>query len=238
MSAGNEERLAKRNPRRPTRRERIDYFLDRLELRASSGKSIDGLWIGVSGDKSSPALQRVENALALIRTHDPLNYRRRRVIRELQRVWVRILVSASGLYSAKLGACELDTRFVDWASEELIASIIVHEATHARLVRCGIDYEEKRRVRVERVCIRRQLVFTTKLPNGDEAHKRARESLASLSPETYTNQAFSEREQRGSAEALRYIGVPEWVIRAAFRMREWMDARQQRRRHSGPPGKS
>lgn len=232
MSADDAAKSTKRNPRRRTRRGRIDHFLDRLELRLSHGKVIDGVWVGVSGDKSSPALQRVENALSLIRTHDPLNYRR--VVRELERVWVRILVGASGLYRDTLRACELDTRFVAGASAELIASVIVHEATHARLARCGIAYEESLRVRSERVCIRRQLVFTTKLPNGGDAHVSAQDSLAKLSSETYTNQAFAEREERGNLDALRYLGMPEWLIRAVFRMRNWrLAVRNWRRRHLG-----
>jgi hypothetical protein len=123
------------------------------------------------------------------------------------------------LYRASIRACELDTRYVQSASAELIASTIVHEPTHARLARCGIAYEEKRRVRIESVCIRRQRAFAAKLPRGEEARQDAQERLAAISPETYTNHAFAEREDRGAVETLRYLGCPEWLIRAVFRVR-------------------
>ena len=47
-------------------------------------------------------------------------------------------------FNHSLNACQLDERFVldEKSGPELIASVIVHEATHARLMRCGIGYEE------------------------------------------------------------------------------------------------
>ena len=76
----------------------------------------------------------------------------------------------------------LDVPFVvaDATEPELIASVIVHEATHARLRRHGIGYEEPIRARVEAACIRRQIAFTRRLPHGDHARAAAERNLASL----------------------------------------------------------
>ena len=217
---------------RPMRRskQRPDLnFAERLELRFAHAKSIDGLWVGGFEDK--PTLERVERALALIRTHDPLSYRR--VLRELERVWVTVLTGPQGLYRASIRACALDTRFVQGASAELIASTIVHEATHARLARCGIVYDEALRVRIESVCVRRQRAFAAKLPQGEPARQQARDQLAGLAPETYTDQAFAERTHRGEVEALEYLGVPDWLIRTLFRARDWRLAIKRRLRRNG-----
>jgi hypothetical protein len=65
-------------------------------------------------------------------------------------------------------ACVLDERYVlsETTTLEQIALTIIHEATHARLERCGIDYDEKLRQRIEAVCLRREFAFVAKLPNG------------------------------------------------------------------------
>ena len=40
--------------------------------------------------------------------------------------------------------------------------------------------------------------------------------LAYLPPSYWTNEAFIDRHLKGSAEALRYLGMPNWFIRATF----------------------
>jgi hypothetical protein len=110
---------------------------DWLELQFSPNRRIDGLWIGVGGggkgqDKRQDqhVLDRVEEALSLIRTYDRPRYDR--LSRDLKRIWVRVLIYGLGTYNEALAACELDARFVldETTSPELIAATIVHEATH------------------------------------------------------------------------------------------------------------
>jgi hypothetical protein len=115
---------------------------DRIDLWLSHGSQIDGLWVGTTEDKPRPGLRRVEDALRLIKHHSPLHYSR--VIHNLERVWVRLLPTANACYHRALSACELDLRFVlrETTIPEEIASAIVHEATHSRRERWGIDYDE------------------------------------------------------------------------------------------------
>ncbi len=159
-------------------------------------------------------------ALYLIKAYDPLRYDR--LIRDLERVWVRLIPDSLGSFNESLNACELDTRFVlaETSFPEVIASTIVHEATHARLLRCGIGYEQELRARVEAVCLRSELAFAAKLPNGEQARERAERTLELCATHDYwTNRAFNDRFVEGGAEALRHLGVPHWLVRTTLALR-------------------
>ncbi len=193
----------------------------RLMLWLSRSRNVDGLWVGSLESKPWPGLRRVEDALALIKRHDPLSYSR--ILRNLERIWVSILPGASVCYDRSLNACVFDERFVvaETITPERIAASIVHEATHARLERCGIQYEEKLRSRIEAVCIERQLAFANKLPDGAElqeqfAHAR---QWYEANPEYFSDAWFRRREARGWIKAMHYLGMPDWFIRPALSMR-------------------
>lgn len=149
-------------------------FGTRLLLRSSRGRRVDGLWIGSLDDDAEPVLHRVEEALNLIKAYDPLRYKR--LIRDLERIWVTMIPGGFGNFDESIWACVLDRRHVlsEKISLERIAAWIVHEATHARLRRCGIGYDGKElRARVEAVCFRRERAFAAKLPNGNELSELA-----------------------------------------------------------------
>ncbi len=63
-------------------------LLDRIELRLSTNKRVDGLWVGTYEKEPEAVLRRVEEALYLIKIYDRLRYDR--LIRDLERVWVRV----------------------------------------------------------------------------------------------------------------------------------------------------
>jgi hypothetical protein len=179
-------------------------------------KRIDGLWVAVSEDGADTELvwRRVEGALCLIRKYDRPRYDR--LLRDLERVWVRVIPIGIGCYNQSISACEIDTRFVlaEKTSPEDIASTLVHEATHARLMRRGIGYEEELRSRVEAVCFRRQIAFANKLPNGEQVRELANRYLEYYAADAHwTDEALRERLVEGSMEGLRYLGAPQWMIR-------------------------
>jgi len=186
-------------------------LIDRLQLRLSSGRLLDGLWIGTDEDKSELVLEKVEAALRLIKTRDPRRYDRLR--RDLSRIWVRLLAGARGSFNASLSACELDARFV--LAEERkpveLASVIVHEATHARIHRAGIRYRAELRHRIEAACFREEAAFARTVPDGESVRERAERWLKA--PQEYWSDASLEQEfVEGSAEALRQLGVPRWIV--------------------------
>jgi len=190
----------------------------------STHRSLDGLWIGTYEPEAEAALLRVEEALRLIKTYDRLRYDR--VIRDVKRVWVRTLVACLAQFNESVDACELDARYVlaTTSSPAEIASTIVHEATHARLLHCRIGYAEELRARVEAVCSRRELAFARRLPDGAEVtemRKRAERRLELMAEDKWwTNETFNERYEEDVTSVARFVGVPIWVARAALAVRK------------------
>lgn len=209
-------------PHRNSSRDRRATFVERVLLWMSSGKHIDGLWVGAEAD-AELALPRVEEALGLIKTHDRRRYDR--IARDLSRVWVRLLTTGVAQFNPPLRACMLDERFVraDATSAALIAGVIVHEATHARLWRCGLGYEEDERERIERICFRRELAFAQRLPDGEHLRQFALEALATP-PSYWTDAASGDRHVEGSVEALRYLGW-SWLTPILLAIRKWRSRR-------------
>ena len=121
-----------------------------------------------------PSIQRIEDALRLIERCAPLHYRR--IKNNLARIWVHLVPHGAGCYLHSLNACLLDERIVtsETTTVEWIASAIVHEATHARLEKLGIRYDEALRQRIERICARRELDFARHLSGVDALQERSR----------------------------------------------------------------
>jgi hypothetical protein len=180
------------------------------------------LWVATGESKADCALvwRRVEGALCLIKTYDRRRYDR--LLRDLERLWVRVSVYGFlGCHNTSINACELDTRYVlaETTSEEVIASTIVHEATHARLWRGGIAYEERLRARIEAACVRREIAFAAKLPNGQEVRERAERALElCAADDNWTDAVFDARHIQGAMEAMRYLGMPNWFVRTLPRL--------------------
>lgn len=212
---------AKRPDRNPS-------YADLIGLWLSTNRDVDGLWVGSMEDKPHQGLRRVEDALQLIKRHDPLNYLR--VTRNLDRIWVHLIPSAEAHYERTLNACILDERYL--LKEEMtlnrIASTIVHEATHARLERWGIIYEEESRYRIEAICIRRELNFLTKLPDSEHLQEEIAYALEwyATKQDYFSDRNDRERDDQGAPEALRYLGAPDWFIKFAMWLirRRWARA--------------
>jgi hypothetical protein len=211
--------VVKKPDRKPTRVDRLEFWLYRLELWLSKGRKIDGLWVGTMESKPHPALRRVEEALQLIKRHDMLNYSR--ITRNLDRIWVHLIPSAGAHYERSLNACVIDERYVlrETTTIERIASTIVHEATHARLEGWGISYVEERRSRIEAICLRRELSFLAELTDSESLQEEIVRTLewCTTNRDHLSDASFRERDSLGNAEIFRYLGVPDWLI--SFLMR-------------------
>ena len=186
----------------------------RIMLRFSKNRHLDGLWIGTWEMEAEPILRRIEEALLLIKRYDRIRYDR--LLRDLQRVWVLLLPSSIAIFEYGIYTCEIDTRYclAETTTPELLAATIVHEATHARLWRRGIRYEEAQRPRIEEICLRREIAFGAKLPNGEAVRDQAERTLGLCATgEYWTSAAFRERYIEGGVEILRYVGAPDWLAR-------------------------
>ena len=189
-------------------------LIERMQLATSSGRKIDGIWIG--SYFAPEHLSRVESALLLAKQHSPLYYSR--IIRDLERIWIFLLPDGLAEYKHSLRACVLDERFVAHSatSVQRIASAIVHEATHARLERYGIRYDEDQRARIEAICFRRELAFAVRLPDSAGLQEEIAGYLDwyPANPDYFRDAHAIERNTNGESEMLRHIGAPRWLIRA------------------------
>jgi len=196
---------------------------DKLALYFCKTRSIGGLWVGATkSEQAERCLNRVEKALNVIKQYDPLQYIR--VLRYLDRVWVCLEPNARGCFRASLNACILDERYVlaEATTPEDLAATIVHEATHARIDHWGVEYSDvKERLRIEAVCMRRELAFSAKLPQSKPLQEQVDRKMewCAANPEYFSNASFYRRGIEGQIEALRYLRVPEWLIQGIMKLK-------------------
>jgi hypothetical protein len=190
--------------------------VDRLNFWLSTSRKVDGLWLGTTESKPQPGLRRVEDALRLIKHHDWLHYSR--VLHNLEQIWVHLLPNALACYDGSKKACVLDERFVllETTTLDRVASAIVHEATHAKLEGWGISYDnEKKRSRIEAICLRRELNFIAKLPHSEPLREEIARTLewCVTDHDYFSDVSFQQRYDHGNVETLRYLATPDWLIR-------------------------
>ena len=194
----------------------IAVFLDDLLRLSSHSRRVDGLWIGVLEKSDLPLLKPVEDALTLIEMHDPLRYRR--ILCDLKGIWVVPLPGALGSYNGRRKLCSLSQSFVGSSSTEAIASTIVHEATHARLRRRSIGYDEDLRGRVERACMRQELAFVRRLPANEPMRIQQEHTIQRFEeagPSYWSNRSMYDRKIEGWIVSAQEVGMPRWLIKAA-----------------------
>jgi hypothetical protein len=130
-------------------------------------------------------LARIAAAVELIGAFD-----RRRLASVTRNI--RQIVIWAGDYTAydQWGGIHLASSHLAVLSPASLAGALVHEATHLRIWRAGIEYEASRRERIERRCVEEQADFLRRLPDGEEA---AGEVLSDLENPWWTNRHISER---------------------------------------------
>jgi hypothetical protein len=182
-------------------------------MRLSYKRIVDGVWVGVlGGNKSDDGLIRnVSEALKLIQQYDPVRYRR--LLRDVKRIWIHTLVGARGQFNFAFKRCSLDLRFVESAPIETIASTIVHEATHGHPCLTKMGYPEGLRSRIENICMQQQLAFVRKLPAATSAEDDVKRNLT-REPSFWSDKARNERRPDQELEALRSLGVPDWITKS------------------------
>ncbi len=176
-----------------------------------------GVKVCVLYDDQEIVLKKVTGALQLLSEHDPAALQRIR--RDLTGgIRVDRILQNSAQFSSRSFSCQLEFGSVngEMPSEEL-ALTLVHEATHARLWRLGVGYEEALRARVEQICMRRELAVARKLPDGQEWASWVERSMASIDREFLTDRAFDSRHKKFRWRLLRQIrklGMPKWFVRS------------------------
>ena len=187
---------------------------ERLFLRLSKGTIVDGIWIGACGNDAA-AISRVQMALSLIQSHDRCRYDR--IIRDLKKIWVAPLIGCAGNLDIPNMICRIDSTYAVDLSLEYLASVIVHEATHARIAKRAIPYSEDLRCRIERLCMRQELAFAKTLPDNAVVMASIAQRLQAA-PDTWSNQAMIGRYNANAYQRARDAGLPDWATRAFMRI--------------------
>lgn len=177
---------------------------------------IDGVKVAVANIDERPPIDKVTAALRLIEQHDPLRFARLK--RDLTGgIRVDPAIASRARFIARSWVCEINYEFANsGCTIEVLAATIVHEAAHARLWRRGITYDEPIRARVEAICMRRELAFARRLPDGEKCFAEVKRALEYLDSNDYTEAAFANRNARHMwclSRKLRRYGLPIWFIR-------------------------
>ncbi len=111
--------------------------------------------------------ERLAAAVRLLQSVTPLR------LAYLRRDLPFILVAfgpCAGQCLDRVGICLLNTDDVlcQELSVEVLALVLVHEGTHARLARLGFENEGKHRARIERLCRLAAVTVGTRLPGAEE----------------------------------------------------------------------
>ncbi len=124
-------------------------------------------------------LSRLDEALALIETHQP--WRLAHLRRDFRRIWV-VRYPCRGAYLPATRTCMTELTFL--ARKDItaapVAASILHEGMHARIDRMALRPDSFDSAREERICRRAELEFGRDLPAdlGAPVIQRAIESLA------------------------------------------------------------
>ena len=203
-------------------------LFERFAMWMSDKRRFDGLWIGIIADKKENyLLESVEDALKLIKQHDPLRYAR--ILRDIEQIWISIRLSGGGEFNPISGICYLDKRYVAKSSTQAIASVIVHEATHGYPCLRKMGYPEKLRHRIEQICMRQELIFARRLPDSKSLCENLERKLK-RDPSFWSNKEFTNRKPGQELAGLRAAGLSDWSIKLALKVREirWRLIRRRR----------
>jgi hypothetical protein len=192
----------------------LGHWFYALVFALSVKRRMHGITVGsspVGAHDVERSFEKVDQALQAIAEYDRPRYFH--ILRHVPRIWVGPVPHyARGQWVDQLRLCMLRDDFVghDAVSVAYLAAIIVHEATHARLARTGIAFDEDVRPRVERLCIKSQIEFARKHPDGGPLIQVFEQNLERRD-EWWSDQRLRSVQLR----ALKNLGLPRglrWAI--------------------------
>lgn len=158
-------------------------------------------------DNAADIFAKINDALAELRDVDPR--RLARIKGDITRILV--IDAPSSSYYSLSNSCVLSRARVLKGTATRVALTIVHEATHARLFRAGVDYRQAVRARVERRCTNEELSFLQRLKvkgyRGTDAWVAYLEER--LSRPWWTDDALLQSKH----DFLKHRSMPVWLLR-------------------------
>lgn len=204
-------------------RERIYVRLYHWLLKREPSRTLGSITVvdaNLDPADDGPFFDAVEQAIAMIRQLDP---RRLRRIESACRFIINTESTALAHFDPLLEACVIDfgrlrDRRQRYGKEWVAAKVavhLVHEATHGYLAAQGIPYGRAERARVERLCVREEQRFVSRLPEGlRQLHPLAesfdeRRWLATWYDDRASRlNAFSRRQKQSKYDAIIRRGEP------------------------------
>jgi hypothetical protein len=118
-----------------------------------------------------------------------------------------IAAVAQCIHSQGLCVIDQDVLESDYMTPERLAAVLVHEAMHARLSRAGFVYSRSTKIRIERLCVKAELLLASRIPNGAAIVPELQQQLA------HAEQLWSTANHHASTlSRLRDLGFPERLI--------------------------
>jgi len=199
----------------------IYWLLNNALWALSERTTSHGFPIAYASDEPSAdeALSRLTSALGLLSDMRPRWLASMR--QYVRRIQIRQVVDASGKWHASTRQVDLDRDYLTRpdVSDAAIAATLVHEFTHGRIQAARVSYRDHNRFRVERLCVRQELLFLKSLPDSqDVAQLIGRHEDLYERAEYYWSDEELERRNRQAASA---VGVPTWLVNALWRLRKW-----------------
>jgi hypothetical protein len=179
---------------------------------ASHGVAV---WTPLARTEERPLLyKRLDDALNQLNASAPGRYER--VRSSLKGILILGIDSTKASYNSDTGVCQLREKFMlaPDTTPAAVACVLVHEATHGRLLQLGIRPDEPLRYRVEMVFIKASLLTMQRLPGAEAEVDRCRRQLT-IDPKCFSDESFTQR----AASEMRKLGAPEWLVRHLIRVR-------------------
>jgi hypothetical protein len=145
----------------------------------------------------------MEEILGVLRRVDARRFREiERYVHQIT-VWV-------GSHTAfdRFGGIHLSCEFLCDAPSAFVAAALVHETTHLRIAKAGIEYRSAMRERIEVACTHAEAGFLRKV-GGEKENERADELVRGLGHPWWTT---AERRAR-VREGFESVGLPGWLSR-------------------------
>ena len=171
------------------------------ESETIQGMRVTDMTLDHSGRPLAPSVQA---ALALIQQYDP--DRLAGMKHDVRAILIVRTHGSAGEFWAHVRAVVLDVDHLRTHQTASVAMTIVHEATHARLHREGLVYEEDRGG-IERRCVDEEIRFAARVPGAEHLIVGARRKL-----ETQWWDGSSGRRQ--FSRRLKALGAPLWLRKA------------------------
>ena len=120
--------------------------------------------VSIGEGSGTPNLQKLSDALDLLRQHDERRYRR--LQGDVRRVIVAHYDAGYAAFMPRVGTIIVQRDFLQAQPAASAAALIVHEGAHARVWKMGVHDVERVHDRLERRCNTEMRAFAERLPNG------------------------------------------------------------------------